>query len=404
MTKATLGKLVKLALVVGLMLYVFRRVQWEDHLVRRASGVETTEVVRIEGQWTGETVVIVRAEEQREQFLAGRQADGSEVDLAPGFWTYCRNIDVFLFAIGALCYFATVMLAGARWWWLLRVNGLAVSLAEALRFTWIGVFFNNIFLGSTGGDVIKALYIMKRCPGQRVPALVSVIVDRVLGLASLAILGALVVLFAIERFADIAIAIWSVIGALSLLAAVAFSRRLRGLVRLKWMLDRLPAKVGNLLKMFDQAVYFYRGHKRVILMSLLAGVGNHVISVMSVVLVGDALGIGMPWTEYFVLIPVINIVSAVPLMPNGWGVGEWLYQKLFATYGAVYVTGIESADNAARIMGTRAFALSVLYRLHTTIWSLLGGVLVLLERTRITKADIDEEAAIEASESGRPGP
>jgi hypothetical protein len=402
MTKAMLIKLLKLALVVGLMVVVVSRVQWDDHLVRRVAGVESTEVVRIEGQWTDETVVVVRADGTEQKFLAGRQPDGSEVDLAPGFWTYCRNINVLLFAIAALCYFATVMLAGARWWWLLRVNGLEVSLGQALRFTWIGVFFNNIFLGSTGGDVIKALYIMKRCPGQRVPALVSVIVDRVLGLTSLAILGALVVLFAIERFADIAIAIWSVIGGLSVLAAIAFSRRLRGLVRLKWLLDRLPARVGNLLKMFDQAVFFYRGHKRVIFFSILAGVGNHVVSVMSVVLVGDALGIGMPWTEYFVLIPVINIVSVVPLMPNGWGLGEWLYQKLFATYGAGYVTGIASAADAARIMGTRAFALSVLYRLHTTIWSLLGGVLVLFERNRITKEDIAEEAALNAADSGPP--
>jgi uncharacterized protein (TIRG00374 family) len=289
-----------------------------------------------------------------------------------------------------------VLIAGTRWWWLLRVNGTDVTLTETLRFTWIGVFFNTVVPGATGGDLIKALYIMKRCPGHRPQVLVSVIVDRILGLASLAILGAVVVLFALDRFADIALSIWGVIAGVGLLGLVAFSKRLRNIIRLKALLERLPQRISHVLKMVDQAVYFYRGHKGVIVASLLAGVGNHVVSVMSVVLIGDALGVEMPWFEYFVLIPVINIVSAIPIGPNGWGVGEFLYQRLFGQYGAVYVTA--TAGDANMIMGTRGVALSVLYRLHLTFWSLLGGIFVLFEKDRVTKADIAQEQQLEERE------
>lgn len=401
MSRAFLLRASKIGLVVGLMTLVFRSVQWDDALVTRRTGAEAVEAkVRIEGGWSEDVVLVRGADGTQRSIRAGAQPDGSEVEVVPGFWTYWRNVDLLLFALGAACYFVTVLVAGARWWWLLRANGLAVTLLEALRFTWIGVFFNTVVPGATGGDVVKALYIMKHCPGQRAPAIVSVLVDRVLGLASLAILGAVVVLFALDRFSDIAVAIWSVIGGLSVLFAVAFSRRLRNLVRLKQLLDRMPRRVGNLLRTVDEAVFVYRSHKNIILASLLAGVMNHVVSVLSVVFVGDALGVGMPWTEYFVLVPVINIVSAVPLMPNGWGLGEALYQKLFATYGAVYVGGAVSAEGAARVMGTRAVALSVLYRLHTTLWSLLAGLLVLFERDRVTQKDIDEEARREDEAAG----
>lgn len=394
MSKKLRNTLLKLAIVAGLMVYVLQKVQWEDHVVTRRSNVETSETVEIVGKWGGETVSVKKADGTLVDVRTGTQPDGSELEVAPSFFTYWRNVDLVLFALGAACYFATVMIAGARWWWLLRVNGLAVSLAEALRLTWVGMFFNNVMLGSTGGDVVKALYIMKHCPGQRVPALVSVIVDRLLGLASLAVLGAVVVLFALDRFTELAIAMWAVIVGLGLLVTVAFSRRLRSLVRLKPMLDRLPPKVAEKLKHVDQAVFFYRGHKRVITASVIAGVGNHVVSVFSVVLIGDSLSVGMPWTEYFVLVPVINIVSAVPLMPNGWGIGDFMYQKLFATYGAGYVTGTVGLDAGARVMGTRAFALSVLYRLHTTLWSLLGGLMILFERDRVTQKDIDEGGSL----------
>lgn len=383
----------KLLLVAGLMLFVFRTIHFEDRLVRRdGERIVETQAVAIQGSWQSLPV----------QYLAADNAElqtpppGWEVE--PGFLTYWRQLDGLLFALGAFCYLLTVLIAGARWWWLLRVNGTDVSLGETLRFTWIGVFFNTVVPGATGGDLIKALYIMKRCPGQRVPVLVSVIVDRVLGLGSLALLGAVVVLFALDRFGQIAAAIWAVIGAVALLGVVAFSRRLRQMVRLKWLLERLPHRISHLLKLIDQAVHFYRGHPVVICASLLAGVGNHVLSVLSVVFIGNALGVGMPAFEYFVLLPVINIVSALPIGPNGWGVGEALYKLLFGTYGKAYVVGATDPAAAAAIMGTRGVALSVLYRLHLTFWSLLGGLFVLFEKDRVTQADIEREAAIEAAE------
>ncbi|MEY4675223.1 MAG: hypothetical protein RL148_3007, partial [Planctomycetota bacterium] len=104
--------------------------------------------------------------------------------------------------------------------------------------------------------------------------------------------------------------------------------------------------------------------------------------------------IGMPWFEYFVLIPIINVVSAVPIAPNGWGVGEALYKTLFASYGGAYVQGVA---NPGAVMGTRGVALSVLFRLHMTLWSLLGGLFVLLERDRVTRADVAREVAMESA-------
>jgi glycosyltransferase 2 family protein len=390
---------IKLALVAGLMWWVFSKIPFTDRVVWRVGEQAVAEsTIDIVGSWQVDPVRYTVPGEVGERTASrGRQPDGRDLEVVPGFLTYWRNLSPWPFALGALCYFLTALIAGTRWWWLLRVNGTDVSLLETLRFTWIGIFFNTVVPGATGGDVIKALYIMKRCPGQRVPVLVSVIVDRVLGLGSLALLGAIVVLFALDRFGTLALAIWCVIGGVGLLFAIAFSRRLRDLVRLKWLLDRLPPRLGNLLKLVDRAVFFYRDHKLTIIASLLAGVVNHVISVASVVFVGQALGVGMPTFEYFVLIPLINIVSALPLAPNGWGFGEALYGYLFGTYGAVHLPDLPAAV-AKATMATRGVALSVLYRLHLTFWSLLGGIFVLFEKDRVTQADIDREAVLEGGD------
>ncbi len=395
--KKHLVTVIKLLLVAALLWFAFRKVPFDDQLTF-SMGDKTVaeEIVTIRGPWNVDRVQVVRAgSDVPTEVVRGVQADGRTLDVVPAFLTYWRNLDPWLFVLGAFCYFVTVLIAGARWWWLLRANGTGVTLAETLRYTWIGVCFNTVMPGSVSGDLIKAIYIMKRCPGHRVPVLVSVIVDRVLGLASLALLGAVVVLFALDRFRDVALVIWGVILLVGLMFVFAFSRRLRQLIRLNALLDKLPHKVNHLLRMVEQAVYFYRNHAGVIVGSLATGIVNHVIAVLSVMFMGQSLGVGMPPLEYFALIPIVNIISAVPLTPNGWGIGEAVYRHLFGTYGAAYVTGAVDQVQAAATMGTRGVALSLLYRIHLACWSMVGGVFVLLEKDRVTKADIEREVQLE---------
>lgn len=403
--KKSLVTLIKLTLLALIMwLFVLPNIHLSDRIDYRVGKTVVASVtIEIQGHWKAEPVAykIVEPASATEQGIQtasrGMQADGRELDVLPGFLSFWRNLDPFYFALGALCYFLTIVIAGARWWWLLRVIGTDVSLLETLRFTWIGVFFNTVMPGSTGGDVIKALYIMKRCPGHRVQVLVSVGVDRILGLGSLALLGAFAVLFALDAFAEIALAIWGVILGVGLLGIIAFSKRLREVVRLKWLLNRLPAKLRSKLQMVDQAIFFYRDQRLVLMGSLLAGIVNHVLAVGCVVMFGKAIGVGMPEFEYFVLVPVISIISAVPIAPNGWGIGELMYGHLFSKHGAIYLQGIVA--DPAQAMATRGIALSVLYRLVLTVFSLLAGLLVLFEKDRVTREDIDRENALEEQES-----
>lgn len=399
MTRKHIMTVVKLAVIAGLMIFVFSTVQWSDtHIERSDDGTEVSTVGKILGPWDQAAV-------RFQPFDADGEPVGGEISLqpsavSPGFGTYLRNLDLWLFALGALCYCFSVLLSGTRWWWLLRVNDLRVRWSDAQRFTWIGLFFNNVVPGQTGGDAVKALYVMKHCPGGRMPALMSVLVDRILGLGSLALLGAVVVLFALEKegFGSLAIGIWGVLAGVAFIGALAFSKRIRKLVRLDDLLNKLPTRLSGVLRRIDTAVHFYREFKLGIAVWMVVGLLNHAVSVTGVMLIGEALHVGMPALEYYVLVPVINIASAVPIGPNGWGVGEVAFRYLFEIYGAVYLPEIPRVE-AAITMGTRGVALSVLWRVHMTLWSMLGGLLMLFERDPVTRKDIEKEVALEAEET-----
>ncbi len=165
------------------------------------------------------------------------------------------------------------------------------------------------------------------------------------------------------------------------------------------ILKKLPRKLSGLLERVDQAVYCYRSHKKGIVIWMMVGTLNHVVSMMSYLWIGEAIGVGMPPAEYFILVPVITIVSAVPLAPNGWGVGEYMFGFCFGKYGAGHLAGQYSELVARQVMETGGVALSVLHRVHMAIWALLGGLMLLFEKDRVTREDLEAEVALEEQEA-----
>jgi hypothetical protein len=74
---------------------------------------------------------------------------------------------------------------------------------------------------------------------------------------------------------------------------------------------------------------------------------------------------------------VAAVAQAIPIAPAGWGIGEAAYGALIGKFGAAALPGVE---NAEQIMRTRGVALSVLHRTHVVAWSLIGGIMLLIDR------------------------
>ncbi|MFQ5506600.1 MAG: lysylphosphatidylglycerol synthase transmembrane domain-containing protein [Planctomycetota bacterium] len=399
MSRKQLVAVLKLVLAAGLVLFVLSRVNLVDKYrilnedgkpVREQSG-------RILGDWRDIPRRFAPADDPETVLLipSGSPAKDHRQEVQPGLPTYVRQMKLWLFLVGAIFYFLVASFSALRWWWLLRFNQLNVTLFQAFKLTWIGVFFNNVVPGLTGGDLVKAIYVV-RLTGQKTRPIVSVFVDRVVGLMALALLAAIVVLFDFEQFAAIAYGIYG--GLLLLfLGSVAFlSRRVRRTLRLDALLKRLP--LSGLLQQVDQAIYFYRGHLKGMIVMVLLSVVNHLLGVIGVILIGNALSVGMPPLSYLILIPIINIASAVPVAPAGWGVGETLFQFLLVKFRPLAI--------AAQAMATRAVALSVVYRIHLMLWSLLGAMFLAFERTKPSEEEMSrlmDELEDEAGAGARAG-
>ncbi len=98
--------------------------------------------------------------------------------------------------LAAVMILFAVLISYARWWLLVRTQGLQFSLRDAMRLGSIGYLMNFLSLGSVGGDVVKAVLVAREKPERRPEAVATVVVDRVIGLSALLLVTAAAFLIA----------------------------------------------------------------------------------------------------------------------------------------------------------------------------------------------------------------
>ena len=229
-----------------------------------------------------------------------------------------------------------------RWYPLIRCQGIAISVREAVRIGFIGMFFNSFMPGGVGGDAMKAYYAARGRPGRRIEAVTSLAVDRVVGLIGLLLLaglaGLLNLTWILQRGSGEILALLVLIGA-CLAAALAgliavYLDIFRRIFEHDGLLSRLPF-FDAIRRLYD-ALVVYRRHKRVLTLTLLYSVGLQMFFAFIAFLIGRTLGENvLPLSGYLMLVPLGVVCRAIPITPAGIGIGEVAFGKLFAMAGSM---------------------------------------------------------------------
>ncbi len=293
------------------------------------------------------------------------------LEIREGLATIYGRIKAINYVLAMACILGMYLCGIKRWQILLRAQSIQVGFFEAMRLTFIGFFFNNVVPGMTGGDVVKAVMIARAHKGRGPDAVSTVIVDRVIGLLVLAAIAAVVLLFALDTYGTIAQWVFLMLAFAGAMICLFLSRRVRRALRIDRLLKRLPA--ADALQRLDDAFMLYRSKHKKMAACVGLSVIAHIFNIASVYCLGVGLGVdeagGLQAPEiltYMVVVPIIMIVAAVPLLPGGWGVGEFAFGYFFRSVGI---------QNLSLSVG-----LSVLHRLSMLLWSLLGGIFLVLGR------------------------
>ncbi len=305
---------------------------------------------------------------------APENVDVARLDWKPGMLRVFREVDPAGLVGALFLILAGSMIAITRWWRLLAVAGCATRWTSAFRLSFLGFFFNVVLpAGITGGDVIKAVLVVREHPERRADAFVSVVVDRALGLLVLMGLAAGVVLVSGVRFAELKLPVVGAFLAALVVLWVMIHPGPRRWLRISALLERMPQK--ERLKSIDRALRIYSERPLELGIAVALSAGNHLCIGGSVFVLGHAFGDHLSFLEYLGIAAIANTISSVPITPSGWGVGEWAFGSLFHILGSPSTLGV---------------AVSVAYRLLTMLLGLAGGLFLLLPGGRGVRREIDE--------------
>ena len=233
-----------------------------------------------------------------------------------------------------LSQFVGAAIIALRWQGLLAVRAVEPGYAFLLKSTLASLFFRQFMPSVIGGDALRGhdAWRAGASPGF---ALVSLLVDRLLGLLALALFALLALLI----FGSIAVELSGVLLPISLgiaglvaVLALLFVQAAPGARRLEALRARLPrqvaTKVGDLVAGFR----VYRGHGRVLGRVFLLSVLLQVNVVTFYWMLSQALGLDVPYTAFYAIVPLAIFVMMVPITINGIGLRETMFVFLLGLW------------------------------------------------------------------------
>ncbi|MCL2648048.1 MAG: flippase-like domain-containing protein [Phycisphaerales bacterium] len=266
---------------------------------------------------------------------------------------------VFAWAILVIQFVVTAK----RWQALMRPQGIKVGFWKSLQITFVGQFYSILLPGITGGDLVKIVYAA-RLTGSKTKSIVTVVLDRVIGLVALMVIGGISAVWQFFAGAgrdatlkEVVLVIAVVMGALVVGCVVYFSRRLRAVTGMQKLIDH--PRTPYFVKRADEALHQYRGHFGLLLWAFGISAVSQLALPISAWFSGMALGIDMNPGYYLAYIPVAILAASLPGLPQGIGYVEIIMRYYFSTRG----TATDS----------QAFALTQAVRFLPILWNLMGA-------------------------------
>ncbi len=279
-----------------------------------------------------------------------------------------RQAKLSWFAAGILAYFVVELLGALRWWILLRVQGIGLTFRRAFALFMIGVFFNLFLPGAVGGDLVKIFYLMRETGPNKATAMLTVLMDRLIGLIALIAISVVVILAQYSLLSStphtsallytlIAILVSAVVG-------IGFSFVVTGF----GLVHKLPPHFPGHEKLVELSVAYnlygraWAASSSAFFISVIAHLFNFGTFYCAARAFTDALS----FLDFTTVMPIINTITSMPISVSGVGVREKLFEDLLYSLYSV-------PKNIAVLTSLMGFMIYV-------VWGAVGGIIYLAYR------------------------
>lgn len=279
-----------------------------------------------------------------------------------------KNVNLQFFIFGLVIMSTGLLVRSYKWKILLDVQTSHIGLLKIFNFYYMSFFFNNFFLGSIGGDAFRFYKVIKYSESKS-GAASSVFVERASGFfAAIIIILAIGLwflfthqtLFSIKLL--IVIIVFGVSVGLIILSFVSIRMKKFNLV-----IPQKIFKITNILSELAKSVRGYKNHKKILIFALILSFGHHILQSCTIYIFALSINGQVAFLPILFISLLAGILVMIPISLNGIGIQE-----------GTYVFYLEQIGLAA----PDAFVIALLARFSILIFSLIGGLLFLIDNDK----------------------
>jgi len=265
-------------------------------------------------------------------------------------------------------FFGCTILATVRWKILLAVQNINMSWLRTWQLFMIGTFFNLFMLGSTGGDVVKMFLTMRETKENKAAALLSVFMDRVIGMLALIFLSLGFLYFRYDVLSHTPGSAALLTALLWLLAAaMATIIGMFSISALGWV-HYLPSWTplrGRIVEL-SAACHMYAKSWRMTIWAFLVSFPLFCLFFITFYCAARAFTDQLGLVDVFSVLPIVAVITAIPISVSGIGLRESLFVSLLAPF--------DITPAVATLVSVGGFLVNM-------IGSLFGGLVFLFYRS-----------------------
>lgn len=261
-----------------------------------------------------------------------------------------KNPRITLLIAGLIIFIISNITGAIQWYFLIRSQKINITIYTVLKIYLIGSFFNNFLPGNIGGDVVKSYKLIKE-KSQAEIVISSVVWDRITSFIILYFFSIISAFFLFNSFIFIYLVLGSIfIILIFILLILKFNF---GTIFLK-LSQKIPYPnikifVYNFFKSFKKYIIF----SKEILFFYLISIITQFLKIFIQVMINYSFNFTLKLSEIYFFVPLIGIVSALPVSINGIGFREFLgkYFAIFINRNSDIISFFLTVGNILIVLG-----------------------------------------------------
>ncbi len=264
-----------------------------------------------------------------------------------------------------LVSFILILVSSYKWQVLIKGLGSSVKLLKLFGLYLVGYAVNLLLPSFVGGDAVRS-WELGKIAGQS-EALVATSFERFSGLLAMLLLALLFSFWA----PSVPVKIKYSIILISLLTFI-FTFLVSNTTCYELLLRFSPLKFRGFLLKVSDSIQKVKSNPKLLMSAMLLSFIFHSLTVVNVLVCAYVVGWHNPplW-EVFVVLPIILIISSLPISPNGLGIQEGAFTYFLSSIGAT---------------NEQAFGIALILRIKSYVLAIIGAVIWLKVYRKLEKS------------------